>query len=104
MYKCGTASILIVQPQKIVIFYQEDIMEKKTKLHTCKTCGKTSLEAGHLCDPVELKKAFVCEDCGASSLDAKHICKPKLQKLKYTCKKCGRLSVKSDKLCEPAEI
>ena len=74
------------------------------KLRACKKCGKTVKGTGHLCDPVEMEKAFVCQDCGASSLDAKHVCKPKLQKLKYTCKKCGRLSVESDKLCKPTEI
>lgn len=74
------------------------------KFRACKSCGKTVEGIGHLCDPVEIEKAFVCQDCGVSSLDARHICKPKLQKLEYSCKKCGRLSVSKDKLCKPLKI
>jgi len=30
----------------------------------CKTCGKVSLESGHLCDPTNADAIYTCEMCG----------------------------------------
>ena len=73
-------------------------------IHTCKTCGKTAGDKGHLCDPVELKEAYVCGDCGCATEDPRHICKPKLQKINFTCIACGRVAELPSQLCNPRDI
>jgi len=61
-------------------------------------------ETGHLCDPVELKKAHVCDDCGQASTDPRHICKPKLRNVNFVCVGCGRVAEIPSKLCNPRDI
>jgi hypothetical protein len=73
-------------------------------IHTCKTCGKTAGERGHLCDPVELEKAFICEHCGQAAKDARHICRPKLKKVNFVCISCGRVGQLPGELCNPRDI
>jgi DNA-directed RNA polymerase subunit RPC12/RpoP len=78
------------------------IMEDK--VHVCKTCGRATLETGHLCDPEELKEAYVCEHCGIAATDPRHICKPKLQHVNYVCIACGRVAELPGQLCNPRDI
>jgi transcription elongation factor Elf1 len=43
---------------------------KKTpakKIYTCRTCGKTTTEKKHLCNPGKLDEAYTCDYCGSSS-------------------------------------
>jgi len=73
-------------------------------IHTCKNCGKVAGERGHLCDPAELKEAFICEHCGLASTDARHICKPKLKNINFVCITCGRVAQLPNELCNPRDI
>ena len=74
------------------------------KIHTCKNCGKMADDKGHLCDPVELKEAYICDCCGSAAQDARHICKPKLQKINFVCVSCGRVAQLPNQLCNPRDI
>ena len=73
-------------------------------VHTCKNCGKTDSDRGHLCDPAELKEAFICVHCGIAATDARHICKPKLQNINFVCISCGRVAQLPNELCNPRDI
>jgi len=42
-------------------------------IHICNGCGKVKQDAGHLCDPVEIKEAYVCDHCGTASKDPRHM-------------------------------
>ena len=72
--------------------------------HTCKNCGQSAGDRGHLCDPVELKETFLCEHCGTATTDPRHICKPKLQKINFVCISCGRVAQLPSQLCNPRDI
>jgi hypothetical protein len=73
-------------------------------IHTCKNCGRVAGERGHLCDPAELKEAFICEHCGLAATDARHICKPKLKNINFVCITCGRVAQLPGELCNPRDI
>ena len=70
----------------------------------CKNCGKETEEPGHLCDPGEIKKAYVCDHCGTATTDPRHICKPKLQNINFVCIACGRVAELPSRLCNPRDI
>ena len=72
--------------------------------HACKNCGKETEGRGHLCDPLELKEAYVCEHCGTATEDPRHICKPKLEKINFVCVACGRVAELPSQLCNPRDI
>ncbi|MCJ7540643.1 MAG: hypothetical protein MUO88_13370, partial [Desulfobacterales bacterium] len=57
-----------------------------------------------LCDPVEMKEAYVCEHCGQANEDPRHICKPKLQHINFVCISCGRVAELPKQLCNPRDI
>jgi len=67
-------------------------------------CGKVKEDAGHLCDPVEIKEAYVCDHCGIANKDPRHICKPKLQHINFVCISCGRVAELPKQLCNPRDI
>ena len=81
---------------------KEEIMAEK--VHMCSTCGKTTEQFGHLCDPVEVDEAYVCDHCGQASTDPRHICKPKLQNINFVCIACGRGAELPSQLCNPRDI
>ena len=73
-------------------------------VYSCGSCGLTTTDKGHLCNPVMASKAYVCKSCGTTTGDPRHVCAPKLVNLKYTCSSCGRLSAKREMLCNPTPI
>ena len=76
----------------------------ETGTFSCKTCGKTAPESGHLCTPVVPEKAVVCDYCGDTASDPRHVCAPKVSALKYSCGSCGRVAVSKDDLCSAEKI
>ncbi len=67
------------------------------KTYTCRTCGKTTNDQKHLCNPgKQLSKVYACDYCGALDVDPRHICKPKTVDLKYFCDACGRTATKKE--------
>jgi hypothetical protein len=70
----------------------------------CGTCGKTTRDSGHLCDPVLTGKSYVCEHCGDQSKDPRHICEPKLQNINFICMGCGRVAELPSQVCNPRDI
>ena len=72
--------------------------------HTCKNCGQETEGHGHLCDPLELKEAYICQHCGTSTDDPRHICKPMLEKINFVCIACGRVAQLPSQLCNPRDI
>ena len=76
----------------------------ETSEKACKNCGKETDEHGHLCDPRQLKEAYVCEHCGMATKDPRHICKPKLGKINFVCIACGRVAQLPTRLCNPRDI
>jgi DNA-directed RNA polymerase subunit RPC12/RpoP len=71
--------------------------------HVCKTCGKETIESGHLCVPVN-KKDSKCDWCGSLLMDERHMCSDKLKELSYICNSCGRLAVSDKHLCKPRKV
>jgi predicted RNA-binding Zn-ribbon protein involved in translation (DUF1610 family) len=37
------------------------------KVYTCRTCGRTTTDKKHLCNPGKVEAAYTCEYCGVSS-------------------------------------
>jgi hypothetical protein len=74
------------------------------KKQRCNTCGKEVGDRGHLCDPMEMKEAYICEHCGNATTDPRHICKPKLEKINFVCIACGRVAQYPGELCNPRDI
>jgi uncharacterized Zn finger protein len=69
---------------------------------TCKNCGATSDDPGHLCNPTDF--TLHCDYCGTHNVSPMHLCKEKFAAMKYSCGNCGRVAVTEDDLCNPAEI
>ncbi|MFH1621891.1 MAG: hypothetical protein ABIA97_02075 [Candidatus Omnitrophota bacterium] len=69
----------------------------------CKTCGKETVESGHLYVPVR-KKDSKCDWCGLLLMDERHMCSSKIKELSYICNSCGRLAVSDKYLCNPRKI
>ena len=74
------------------------------KIYTCKSCGKTTTTAKHLCNPGSYDPIYTCEYCGIASIDPRHICKPKARDIQWFCADCGRVSVAKNLLCKPRQI
>ncbi len=74
------------------------------KVYTCKTCGRVTINKGHLCAPVPQERTIVCEFCGVVETDTRHVCAPKVLKLKYFCGACGRVAVTKSNVCVPRAI
>lgn len=71
-------------------------------VHTCKNCGGTADDPGHLCDPTE--EEISCSYCGAENVSVNHVCKEKLAAMKFSCQSCGKMAPDEARLCKPAEI
>ena len=71
------------------------------KIYTCRTCGRTTTDKKHLCNPGTVKAAYTCEYCGVASTNPRHLCKPKVDDAHYYCDACGRISVSKNLLCMP---
>jgi predicted RNA-binding Zn-ribbon protein involved in translation (DUF1610 family) len=68
---------------------------KKTpakKIYSCRTCGKTTTEKKHLCNPGKLDEAYICDYCGSSSTNPAHLCKPKVDDITGILSVIPRLS------------
>jgi hypothetical protein len=74
------------------------------KVYTCKTCGKTTTEKKHLCNPGTSPDFYTCEFCGTTATNPAHICMPKLAKAQFYCGACGRVAVTKALLCVPKVI
>jgi|GEM_PF-3281329 len=55
------------------------------KVYTCKTCGRTTSNAKHLCNPGKFEDTYRCQFCGAYAADPRHICLPKLDAVEWFC-------------------
>jgi hypothetical protein len=74
------------------------------KVYTCRTCGRTTTEKRHLCNPGRVEAAYTCDYCGVASTNPLHLCKPKVEDARYFCDACGRISVSKNLLCKPKSI
>jgi hypothetical protein len=74
------------------------------KVYTCRTCGRTTTEKKHLCNPGRVEAAYTCEYCGGRSTNPLHLCKPKVEDARYFCDACGRISISNNLLCKPKPI
>ena len=72
--------------------------------YECKTCGKVTMDKGHLCAPTEIGKIYACEQCGKQVSNEEHVCKPMLAEFKYFCNDCGRGAVSDRDVCNPLPI
>jgi len=77
-----------------------------SKLHVCRTCGKSTTKKGHLCRPATVQDAALaaCEFCGKTASDPRHVCFPKRVELSHYCGSCGRLATTRSLLCKPRAI
>jgi hypothetical protein len=74
------------------------------KVYTCRTCGRTTTDRKHLCNPGRVEAAYTCEYCGGRSTNPLHLCKPKVEDARYYCDACGRISISNNLLCKPKPI
>ena len=72
------------------------------EMYTCKNCGTTTTEKGHLCNPQPVTDT--CDLCSEPMQDARHLCKPTLQRMAYKCGGCGRPAESPDLVCKPEKI
>ena len=70
----------------------------------CTTCGKKTLQPGHLCAPAGEPGPHTCRYCGAITEDPNHVCELQQVETKYVCSTCGRVSPVQAALCEPREV
>ncbi|MDP3481297.1 MAG: hypothetical protein Q8R88_16130 [Desulfoprunum sp.] len=70
--------------------------------HTCKNCGATADDPGHLCNPTQ--EIVSCSYCNMPDVSINHICKEKLAAMKYSCQTCGRVAPDAGGLCKPGKI
>jgi hypothetical protein len=74
------------------------------KVYTCKTCGRTTTSAKHLCTPGKFEETYVCQFCGEYATDPRHICMPKLEAVEWFCDACGRVAANKNLLCSPKSV
>ena len=74
------------------------------KIYTCRTCGRTTTDKKHLCNPGKVEAAYTCEYCGIASTNPLHLCKPKVDDAGYYCDACGRISISKKLLCKPKDL
>ena len=72
------------------------------EIYTCASCGTTTTEKGHLCNPTLVEDA--CDLCSEPVQDARHICKPMRSQLEYVCGGCGRPATSPDLVCRPEKM
>ena len=73
-------------------------------VYTCRTCGRTTTDRKHLCNPGRIEAAYSCEYCGAGATNPLHLCKPNVENARYFCDACGRIAVSRNLLCKPKSI